>query len=70
MSNAVFVVQVACYVFIIFCRPGVTFLELPSLPKGEFTISAKFTTAKTVPSQPVPFILTVQSSQVFSVEHS
>ena len=50
-------------------RPGVTFMELPSLPKGEFKISVRFTTAKTVPSKPVPFIVTAQSSQVFNFEH-
>ena len=50
-------------------RPGVTFMEVPSLPKGEFKISAKFVTGKTVPSKPVPFIVTVQSSQVFNFEH-
>ena len=50
-------------------RPGVTFMEVPSLPKGEFKISTKFITGKTVPSKPVPFIVTVQSSQVFNFEH-
>jgi calpain-7 len=49
-------------------RPGVTFMEVPSLPKGEFKISARFTTAKAVPTKPVPFIVTVQSSQVFNFE--
>ena len=45
-------------------------MEVPSLPKGDFKISARFMTQGVVPSKTVPFILIVQSSQVFNCERS
>jgi calpain-7 len=51
-------------------RSRVTFMEVPSLPKGDFKISARFVTQGVVPSKTVSFILIVQSSQVFNCERS